>query len=325
MAVTELERTVSGYLDQSLAPATTRTYQSGQRRFLRFCTEAGIQPLPLNEHTLCLFVAHLGQQGLAPQTIESYLSALRYFHITAGHGDPFTPGAFPRLQYVVRGIKRAPRAPSRPRLPITPPLLQAIKSCWEPRAAQFDVIMLWAACCMGFFGFMRAGEFTVKSSTDMDAESCLSAQDVAVDSHSSPSMVKVHLKNSKTDPFRHGVDIFLGRTDSPLCPVAAIMAYYAIRPPAVEAPFFIFGDRTPLTRERLVAAVRQALSQAGVDSTHYSGHSFRVGAATTAARAGMSEAMIKMLGRWESAAYERYVRTPRESLAAISRQLTGAT
>ena len=68
--------------------------------------------------------------------------------------------------------------------------------------------MLWAACCMGFFGFMRAGEFTVKSAQEVDLDTCLSPMDVAVDNHTNPSMVKVHLKQSKTDPFRHGVDIF---------------------------------------------------------------------------------------------------------------------
>jgi hypothetical protein len=158
------------------------------------------------------------------------------------------------------------------------------------------------------------------SQLKVDQATCLSVQDVAVDSHSNPSMVRVHLQQSKTDPFRHGVDIFLGRTDAALCPVAAILAYCAIRP-AIVRPFFAFRDGSPLTRDRLVAAVRSALSHAGVDTAHYSGHSFRVGAATTAARAGLSQATIKMLGRWESSAYERYIRTPRESLAAISRQL----
>jgi hypothetical protein len=241
----------------------------------------------------------------------------------AGHGDPFVPGAFPRLQYAVRGIKRAPRTPSRPRLPLTPPLLLAIKVHWEPKAADYDTVMLWAACNMGFFGFMRSGEFTVQSRQGVDQESCLTAEDVAVDSHTHPSMVRVHLSQSKTDPFRHGVDIFLGRTDAPLCPVAAILAYCAIRPPTV-GPFFVFKDGSTLTRDRLVVALRGALAVAGVNSEQYSGHSFRVGAATTAARAGINEATIKMLGRWESAAYERYVRTPRETLAAISSQLTRA-
>ena len=123
------------------------------------------------------------------------------------------------------------------------------------------------------------GEFIVKSTQEVDQATCLSVQDVAVDSHTNPSMVRVHLQQSKTDPFRHGVDIFLGRTDAALCPVAAILAYCAIRP-AIVRPFFVFRDGSPLTRYRLVAAVRNALSHAGVDTAHYSEHSFRVGSAS---------------------------------------------
>ena len=176
---------------------------------------------------------------------------------------------------------------------------------------------------MGCFGFMCAGEFTVTSS-QCDQHACLTAQDVAVDSHTHPTMVKVRTyisSQSKTDPFRHGVDIYLGWTDTPLCPVAAIPAFCAICP-SISGPFFIFKDGTLLSRERLVVAVRSALSANGVNTAHYSGHSFRVRAATTAARAGLSEATIKMLGCWESAAYECHVHTPRESLAAISSQLS---
>ena len=67
---------------------------------------------------------------------------------------------------------------------------------------------------------------------------------------------------------------------------------------------FRFGDGSFLTRERFVREVRQLLTSAGIDPTPYSGHSFRIGAATTAAHAGLDAAFIQILGRWKSSAYQ---------------------
>ena len=94
---------------------------------------------------------------------------------------------------------------------------------------------------MEFFGFMRAGEFTLKASQDLDPSSCLTTQDVAVDRHAEPSMLRIHRKQSKTDPFRHGVDIYVGCTGSALCPVAAILAYLAIRLETADGPGLVRG------------------------------------------------------------------------------------
>ena len=60
---------------------------------------------------------------------------------------------------------------------------------------------------------------------------------------------------------------------------------------------------------------------AGIDMGGYSSHSFRIGAASTAAQAGVEGFIIKMLGRLESSAHRRCLRTPRESLTAISARL----
>ena len=157
----------------------------------------------------------------------------------------------------------------------------------------------------------------MRSREDFDPSVALTSSDIAVDRHQSPTLVRVRLKQSKTDPFRHGVDVYLRRTDADLCPVAALLAYMAVRP-HLTGPLFIFKDGSFLTRDRLVAAVREALQEAGIDSAQYTGHSFRIGAATTAAQAG---SVVKMLGRWESTAYQRYIQTPRQTLAALSSRL----
>ena len=60
----------------------------------------------------------------------------------------------------------------------------------------------------------------------------------------------------------------------------------------------------------------------GVDITQYSGHSFRIGAASTVAAVGIEDPLIKTLGRWESTVYLSYVRVPRDRLAAVSKQLS---
>ncbi len=88
-------------------------------------------------------------------------------------------------------------------------------------------------------------------------------------------------------------------------------------------PLFRFQDGKPLTRARLVDQVREALHRAGIDGALYSGHSFRSGAATTAAKVGVEDSAIKILGSWQSRAYQLYIKTPRHQLAADSKQLAG--
>ena len=161
---------------------------------------------------------------------------------------------------------------------------------------------------------------TVQADGSYDPGCHLSRADIAVDNPADPGVIRVHIKQSKTDQFRKGIHLFIGRTQSDICPVRAILNYLVVRG-KTEGPLFLFPDGTYLTRQRLVEEVRQALGKAGLDPTKYCGHSFRIGAATTAAEKGMEDSLIKTLGRWRSLAYLEYIRIPRDQLANYSRIL----
>lgn len=65
--------------------------------------------------------------------------------------------------------------------------------------------MLWAACTLGFFVFLRSGEFIVVPGRK---EGLLSPSDIQVDSRQSPKFISITLRSSKTDPFVAMVVLF---------------------------------------------------------------------------------------------------------------------
>ena len=115
----------------------------------------------------------------------------------------------------------------------------------------------------------------------------------------------------------------VGCTGTDLCPVDALLDYLGRRG-NLAGPLFCLETGPPLQRRSFTAQVQQALSASGVDGSLFNGHSFRLGAATSASIAGVSESIIKRLGRWQSSAYQQYIRTPPSDLAHISQQLVAS-
>ena len=153
--------------------------------------------------------------------------------------------------------------------------------------------------CSAFFGFLRCGEFTVPSQSEYDPSTHLSLDDIAIDSADSPSLIQVSIKQSKTDPFHKGVQLFLAKTGKNICPITAIMPYLALRGPK-QGPLFLYQGGNYLTRQSFTTLLRTTLRQAGLDDSQYAAHSFRIGAVITAKEAGISDVHIKMLGQWKN-------------------------
>ena len=282
-------------------------YTSAQRQYLAFCHRLALNPLPASEDSLILFVTELAQTR-APSTVRSYLAGVRHLHIIHGLANPLANTL--RLDLVCKGIQRLKPRCSQPRLPITPLILRQIKHNLQP-LSDFDNAMVWAAACLAFFAFLRSGEF---------CSSALSLTDVAVDSHSNPTALAVSINRSKTDQFGQGIKIYLSKTDSDLCPVSAMVAYLRMRH-RPDGPLFLTKEGRPLSRQFFVSRIQSSLVRAGIDPSSYKSHSFRIGAATTAAALGLSDSLIKSLGRWSSEAFQTYLKIPRVQLATITKSL----
>ena len=275
---------------KGLAQSIRRSYGSAQKRYLAFCDLVGEAPVSAMELRLCRFVAYLAADKKA------YLSAVRHLHIAEGAADLFMK-SLPCLEYTLRGVKRCEEEAGvgkRERLPITPTILWKVQGVWEWDADKQDRSMLWAACCLDLFYFLRAGEFTVPSDREFNPEVHLTKEDITVDSPAALQVLRVHIKQFKTDPFKQGIHLFVEKTKASLCQVAAMLAYLVDRR-EVGGPLFVYQDGRYLTRQRLVE-VRDALERVGMDQSAYCGHSFRIGAAMMTAKRGMEDIIIKTLG-----------------------------
>ena len=216
-----------------------------------------------------MFIAFLFTENLAPSTIKTYLAAVRYEQISRGLGDPIMP-QMPQLEYAIKGGKRLSKSKKHTHLPITPEILLRLKNYWSTSTELRgrDTKMLWGTCCLCFFGFLRSGEVVLPTESSYDPEATLCYSNVCIDSHVKPSFMQVVIKASKIDPFRQRVSVYIGATNSLLCPLAAIVGFMVERG-STEGPLFMWSNGRYLTRDRFVTEVRKALSSVGIQAENY--------------------------------------------------------
>ncbi|CAG2241262.1 unnamed protein product [Mytilus edulis] len=327
-----LKSTVSDLWRHVLSTRTSQTYKVGYRAYTAFLANNGVvwlgKPMPpISEDILIYFVAHCYKNlRLLHTTIKLYLCGIRFYYIQSNCDHPFdytNESTLLRLNMIMRAVKRIQgEHNSKPRLPITFQVLGRI--CNSLRAGVFSTFtdcMLETACTVAFFGFLRCGEFTV--SKHFDSTVNLSVTDVEI----LDSYAILHLKTSKTDPFRKGVSIQLHKSDHTICPFSAVQKYIAIRKGREASfcfsdPLFVKENGNALDRDFFIRSLRHVLDICGYNSSLYNGHSFRIGASTSAGSVNIQDHLIKTLGRWTSDSYCRYIRISKDTIGKAQKSLT---
>ena len=296
-------------LHQSLAPSTTRTYKNAFQHYLKFCMTHNFKALPVVETNLMLFVTNISQTSVS--NVKIHICAVKHFcTIYTGQCCSY----FPRLYMLVRAIKRKTR--KRPkRAPVTLPKLKIIhKYLDESSFTHHDKMMLWAAVTTAFFGFLRSSEYCSPQVHRYDPNTTLQFKDVT---YKHPN-IHINIKTSKTDPFREGCVICLSPSNADVCPVTNLINYMNLHPTR-SGPLFTYSDHTLLTQGRLNMLLKSSLSTS--PKLPISSHSLRIGAATTAASAGLPRWLIQQLGRWVSDCFRTYIRIPQSTFKEVSKTL----
>ena len=229
-------------------------------------------------------------------------------HIENSLTDPTTDES---LHLVRRGICRQQNTLECTRPPITINRSRILKS--QLRSSQMSLLeqrLLWTALTLSFYGFLHASESLIVWSN-------ITLYNVHI---------SITLRQSKTVSFRRGQSIHICATSTTTCPVRAMQNCNNMV--TTKQPYhliFLTGTILSLSRSRLTTILRQLLSQAGFCSSHYTSHSFRIGAATTAAAVWLTPSLIKTLGRWNSNAYMAYIRCPESVIATIPQRLSTAS
>ena len=174
--------------------------------------------------------------------------------------------------------------------------------------------LLDALFLLAFYAFLRPGEFSTASlSFDPHRDICFS------DLSFYASHYSLSLKHSKCGG---ACSVIAARIDSPFCPHKSMINYLRFRSSSSPlSPLFLTSGNLPLSQSRFKYYLKQVVIKCGLSPQLYSGHSFRIGAATSAANQGISSSSLQQLGRWSSAAFISYIRPDISSVLAIQKSL----
>ena len=293
----------------ALAPSSRDVYRRSVQRLKAFMAlrYPGQRWLPLSGAYLAQFISHLFAQQYAPTTITTTVAAIAYAHKILGLPDPTN------CFYIKKLLKGAQKLKGSVdiRRPIDVSVLtKIVASAKRLIPTNYMRRCLASMFTLAFHAFLRIGEITVNSQGQHPG--LLSLGDIQiVQSDDRPTRsIQITMRHYKHSRPNSPAVLEIQQQQQPLlCPVAHLQAYLTLRGQH-PGPLFIFPDGHAITRDHFASQLAECLKDANLDTRYYKGHSFRIGAATTAAARGLSEMQIQAMGRWRSTAFRRYIRIP---------------
>jgi hypothetical protein len=326
----ESKRALAAVGDYGLARSTWSTYSTAER-MLAMCAKHRKQcmELPLSQDSLLEFIGWLiSERKVKAGTINSYLSGIRQMHILKGMEPPIIRTNL--VKFLLQGKKNLDNVLARTedpikRLPMTMNMMRLLKEetrRWEVSLDQ--KLLLWAIATLAFHGAFRIHELLCRLESEYDPDFVLLRKDVKVkEGDDGINIIEVKLKSPKENKSGKAVLIDIFESKGSLCPVKAFTRWLNRNNGDRNLPLFRDERGIPITGAKMNSWLKELLGKhVDYKKGKFTGHSFRIGLATTLGTMGFSNDDIKEAGRWSSNAYEVYMKLPRRRRLAVAGKIS---
>ena len=218
----QLQLEVNAFRECAWSNNTKRTYSVHRRTYIKFCLLLQTPPCPVEQKTICLFIAWLARR-LKYNSIKQYLNIIRIIHQENNYPNPLESNY--HVNMTLRGVRRTLGDTVCPKIPITPMLLLYIKERLDLSTPHHAAV--WAGALLMFYGLLRKSNvFSPPGGHTPDIH--LSRKDLIFNE----SGLTLVIRWSKTNQFRSTIHrAALPRVRGhPLCPTRAMYQLISLTP-----------------------------------------------------------------------------------------------
>lgn len=229
-----------------------------------------------------------------------------------------------RVERFMRAMKREDASKEKKKkFALTKSVLTRMKPLF--RKKKRDDRMMWAVLCVGVACLLRLSEVCVVKEESREAK-LLRWGDMRVEetgSQSERGFLQLH--DTKTKFYGYDMEVNFFRDGSETCPIGAVKGWLKKRERSSrEGPLFVTKKGGALKFKTLDRKVRACLKELGYDMGKFRGWSMRRGGAMSLARAGVSDRVIRGMGRWRSWCYRMYLDLQMDEKELAARQVADA-
>jgi len=288
-----------------LAPGSQQAYLSALTQYSKWGTSLGLkseQLYPITSH-LALEFLHYKSSSVTTAYIQTMMAHLEHYNVAFGFKG-FAKEDLTQKHFKAISRCKPKEKKVRPKVPITAPMVKAILKILSPHKA--EDIRFAAMLTIAFLGALRPSVYSLRLQGGTPIHSALTWHNWVV----SPNRRKatLWLQSSKTYP--QGVQVKYFANRSGICAIAAMERHKQVvlaTRKILPTTYMFQSNDQPVTyahfRDLLAKHMRRANLQVPALP-----HSLRRGLATSLFLQGASPDLIKTIGRWNSSAYQRYIK-----------------